>query len=681
MWWNLDQVRYIDYEQDTNLNDKITYRSINWGQLFPGATIEVCEWVKSIYLPSQYVANGGDGQPKYADNSAYVAITYVDPTTNIITTNYYYWVVGKTTVDPNNPTRNLPISVIADYIQNPKNQGLAYAAVISPQAIQFYNVGSYLSSDNTIMHLDYQLLINSDMIHSEYELVQKGNPTDPIPAKIVNKLVDSLAGLDSIGQTVPDPKLSDADRYGIDIRPRQSMFKDRLLAVTEMVAYANSVLLANPIVEQYSLAGMYVEDPQPNYKLGAYDQSVATVDELNYIDTSILTPGYLVLVTSDSTQSGLWVLYVLADDKSWQIQQVQAYKTSLYWSYTDWYAAGYSSATKPDFSVGTTNDAIALKPAVGEVIYISNATGNGTWRLVVVNTDGTFQVVGIQNGTIQLNTSLGDFANNSLGFGNQDFDSNRFDQDPNNEIRAIVQALNNDIFIDQLQGEFNNMFFILVNYLLTEQNYVDWLFKSSFISVTHKLRTLSQFPSYIVDNQTYYQDYIDEVKPYRTKVREYLIDYTGNDSYNGSVTDFDLPAYYDTSTGYGIFRSPSGEAPYTSEDEATWQTFPYNQWYDNRTLQVGAVIVETTGANYSFVPQVTISSVDGKGSGATATAVMSGPVTGNANLTVVSITVTNPGSGYITTPVVTINGTSSVSATAYAPVSYTHLTLPTIYSV
>jgi hypothetical protein len=666
VWWNLSQVRYIDYEQDTNLNDKITYRSINWGNLFPGAVIEVCEWVKSIYLPSQYVANGGNGQPKYADNSAYVEITYVDPTTNIITTNYYYWVTSKTTVDPNNPTRHLPTSVIADYIQNPKNQGLAYAAVISPQAIAFYNVGSYLSADNTIMHLDYQLLINSDMIHSEYELVQKGNPSDSIPVQVVNKLVDSLAGLDAIGQTVPDPALSDADRYGIDIRPRQSMFKDRLAAVIEMVQYANSIFIANPIVEQYSLTGMNAEDPQPDYKLGAYNQSVATVEELNYIDTMSLAPGYLVLVTSDSTQNGLWVLYVLTADKLWQIKQVQAYKTSLYWTYTDWYATGYSSATKPNFSVMTTNDALALNLAAGEIIYVSDATGDGTWRLFVVNTDSTFQVVGIQNGTIQLNTSLGDFVNNALGFGNQDFDSSRFDQDPNNEIRAIVQALNNDIFIDQLQGEFNNLFFILVNYLLTEQNYVDWLFKSSFISVTHKLRTLSQFPSYIVDNQTYYQDYINEVKPYRTKIREYLIDYTGNDTYSGSVTDFDSPAYYDTSTGYGIFRSPSGEAPYTSEDEATWQTFPYNQWYDNRTLQVGAVILETAGANYSFVPKVTISSIDGKGSGATATAVMSGPVTGNANLTVVSITITNPGSGYITTPVVTINGTSSVSATAYA---------------
>jgi hypothetical protein len=189
--------------------------------------------------------------------------------------------------------------------------------------------------------------------------------------------------------------------------------------------------------------------------------------------------------------------------------------------------------------------------------------------------------------------------------------------------------------------------------LLTEQTYVDWLFKSSFISVTHKLRTLSQFPSYVIDNQTYYEDYINEVKPYRTKIREYLIDYTGNDTFDGDITDFDLPAYYDTSIGYGIFRSPSGERPYVQQDEATWQTWPWNQWYNNRSLQVSSILVENPGQGYILPPTITIVNTDGKGSGATAYATIDGN-TGS----VTSITVTNPGTAYVTTPTVIINGTT-----------------------
>ena len=658
VWWNLSKVRYLNYEQDT-----LTYRSLYWGELFPGSVIDILEWVKSPYLPSQYVANGGDGVPKHPNNEAYVEEVFVDAVTGIISTQYYYWVGGKTTVDPNNETRSLPTTVIADYIQNPKNQNIAFAAMIRNDAIAFYNAGQYLSANNTIMHLDSQILINTDIIHSEYELVQRGNPNNNIPSKIVNKLIDSLAGINSAGATVPDPKLSLADRYGIGIRPRQSMFADRLRAVVEMVSFVNVIFAKNPIAEQFDLAGLNAQDPIPNFKLGEFDQQVETEAELAYIDTLTLDPGYLVLVLSDTTQQGLWVLYELMADKTWAIARVQAYKTSLYWTYADWYADGYSAATKPTFSVATTNDALKLLPFAGDIIYISNATGRGTWQLVVVEADGSLSVVGIQNGTVQLDPALGDFAGNRLGFGNQDFDSNRYDQNPNNEIRVIVQTLNDDLFTNTLKGEFNNMFFILVNYLLTEQNYVDWLFKSSFISVTHKLRTLSQFPSYVVDNQTYYQNYIEEVKPYRTKIREYRIDYTGNDTYLGNATDFDLPPYFDTSTGYGIFRSPSGENPYTESDSALWQSFPYNQWYNNRTLQLGLVAVENAGYGYATPPIVTIVTTDGQGFGANAVAIMTGNV---GNLRIESIQVVDSGTGYITTPTVIINGSATVAARAYA---------------
>jgi len=653
VWWDLSRIRYVDYEQDT-----LTYRSLYWGQLFPGSTVDVYEWVESSVLPSQYVVNSGDGVPKHADDSAYAEDIFVDPVTGIITTKYYYWVINKTSINPNDPTRNIPISAVADLIANPKNQNIAYAAIIRRDAVAFYNVSNYLSADNTIMHLDHQLKINTDIIHSEYQLVQKDNPADPVPTKIVNKLIDSLSGIDQNGSTVPDPTLSPADRYGIEIRPRQSMFVDRLQAVSEMVSYVNNILLANPIVEQFSLEGMNVAEPIPNVKLGAYNQSVNTEIELTYIDTDDLDPGYLVLVLTDTSQNGLWILYELSEEKTWTINRVQSYKTSLYWQYADWYGVkvdgtNYSASDKPNFNVTTTNDAIKLAATAGQLIYISNATGNNTWQLVEVQSDGSFKVVGIQNGTIQLDQSLVDFVGQGLGFGNQDFDSNRFDQNPNTEIRNILSALKNDIFINTLEGEFNKLFFVMVNYLLTEQNYVDWLFKSSFISVTHKLRTLSQFPSYIVDNQTYYEDYIKEIKPYRTEIREYKIDYTGNDMFDGDITDFDLPAYYDTSTGYGIFRSPSGERPYVQQDEATWQTWPWNQWYNNRDLQVSSIRIEDAGQGYVLPPTITIVSTDGKGSGATAYATLDGN-TGSIS----SITVTNPGSAYTTTPTVIINGST-----------------------
>jgi hypothetical protein len=658
VWWDLDRVRFIDYEQDS-----LTYRSINWGRLFPGSTVDILEWTASDVLPSQYVERyPGNGVPKYADDSAYVEILFVDGLTNAITSKYYFWVGDKPQLDPTLVSRRLPVASIKSIIENPKAQGLAYAAIIQNNALITYNVSQYLSASDTILHLSYEIVKNNSLIHSEYELIQKGNPLSFVPEKISNKLVDSLSGIDAIGRIVPDPKLSTADRLGIGFRPRQSMFVNRQAALLDFVGYVNGILIKQPVARQYDLTRLLAEEPQPNIKLGEYNQSIQTEEALSYIDTTELPVGYKVLVETDTTQDNLWVLYRLDQDKTWVVDRVQSYKTSLYWEYVDWYAEGYSATTQIDFAVPTLIDALKLQAVPGSEILVRVATGAlgfGGWNILVINDRGGYDVVGIQDGTIQLKESLGNFEDFELGFGNQGYDIDRLDQNPNIEIRFILQALKEDIFINELGDQYNKLFFVMINYLFGEQKYVDWIFKTSFISVTHSLRELNQFPNYIKDNQTYYQEYINEVKPYSTKIREYLIRYNSLDEFAGDITDFDLPPYYDTDSK--IFRSPSGERGFVAKDQQLWQTGPYTQWYQNRNHQIDSILVVDGGSGYTSIPEVIIT---GGGQGAiqaTARATIDFD-TGE----VIGIVVTNSGSGYFETPTVTINGSNTTPARAYA---------------
>ena len=62
-----------------------------------------------------------------------------------------------------------------------------------------------------------------------------------------------------------------------------------------------------------------------------------------------------------------------------------------------------------------------------------------------------------------------------------------------NEIRQIIDALKNDLFVDTYKINMNELFFRLMEYALNENTYTtDWMFKTSFITVAHKLRSLSQ---------------------------------------------------------------------------------------------------------------------------------------------------------------------------------------------
>ena len=633
-WWNIDSVRYIDYEQGN-----LTYRANNWGSVFPGSQIQVCEWVASDMPPSAY---NGLGTPLYPDNSAYVVETSVNPTTKIVTSTYYYWVYGKTSLEPQSTHQNT-VATIQAIIENPQAQGIPYAAVLRDDTISLYGVSNLLSGNSTVLHADFDTLKNTTIIHSEYQLVQEGNSESQIPTRIVNKMIDSLSGIDMNGNPVPASGLSPQERIGLGINPNQTLFVNRLTALENFVEYVNNVLITVPVVEEFNITPLYSAAPLPD--ITTYDLEVASYAELTYVETTNLPVGYTILVLKDETEKGLWSTYNWTGT-SWAATSIQSYYTPFYWETVDWYDSSYDPTVLPTYVVDLLTDVAKLSPVAGNTIKVLN-NGNGQFAVYRYNTDGTTDLVGIQNGTIQFLDTL--YTTNVAA----------------NEIRIIFQAIQNNIFVDTLAANFNSLFFFLINYILTEQPAVDWVFKTSFISILHKLRKLNQPPNYIADNQTYYGDYINEVKPYRTSIREYLIDYQGNDEYYGDTTDFDIPATY--ISNIGGYRSPNSNS---SVDTYALSSLPqYNQWYNNYTYSISNVSVIDPGINYYLTPTVTV--VGGGGTGANIIAIMD--FTSNS---IASFEIINPGYGFTSTPKIIINGTGTGSsgvagttATAYPELS------------
>jgi hypothetical protein len=692
VWWDLSTVRYIDYEQGS-----IKYRTANWGQVFPGSSIDVYEWVESIYPPSQYVANGGSGEPKYADNTAYVTQTYVDPTTNFATVKYYFWVKDKTTLTVNQFGRSIPTTVIADYIRNPVNSGIKFFAPIRDDSVSIYNLYNDSVGRDTILHVDYTTKQNSNIIHSEYALLSTSSNSAEIPENIFNKLVDSASGIDVFGNPVPDPTLAVQSRYGIDLRPRQSMFVDRNNAVKEFVEYANSIFATNVISQGYDLSELNSGEPVPTPNSGAYDLVVANLEELSYVNIIILPIGTKVLVQNDSTVDNLWTIYIKDRTvKSWQantlylrgdviyrneiayqaidtfttgavfsleylavydiqnkwvLERVQSYNTAEYWEYTDWYAQGFDNTVKPTYTIQTSADLSSLNIRARDIIKILD-NGQGKWYMLqvfpnIVNT------IAIQDGTIQLKNSLYDLAAYGMGFDADTFDTVRFDQNPGIEIRKILSALRNDIFVNQLDRSFVTLFFVFVNYVLDEQKYVDWVFKTSFINVLQKIKGLAQPPIYNKENQEFYKQYIEEVKPYKSTIREYVVDYEGDDNYTGYVTDFDVPPYYDPILK--VYRSPSGE--YIEDARALTQS-QYRDWLTSYPYSIESIEVINGGSGYTLPPVVTITGST-IGNDAVARALITNGV-------VTKIILMYPGSNYVTNPVVQLVGGNGSGAIARA---------------
>lgn len=651
-WWNLDRARFIDYEQG-----ELVYRLNNWGKLFPGSAVEVYEWVESEFLPSEYEKSGATGTPLYANDSAYVQISYADQSTGIINTKYYYWVRGITTV-PTNSGRILSTVAIEDAIVDPKSQHIPYVGFLDDSTIAIFNGEKFISGTSTILKVDYDLTLNSNLIHSEFALVKEGDKNSAMPDRIVNKIVDSISGIDNLTRRVPDPKIKPSQAIGLEVRPVQTLVVDRFIALKNIVQFVNSVFATTTAAykiqnsEKFLSAKFFAEDPLP--LAAEYDYKVKDLTERGYIN---LEPMLLILVESDSSYFGRWVLYQVQDNLSFKVVKTQTFKTTDVWEYRDWIKSDYNIRTVPDYVVNYYKDIEMLVIKPGNVVRVENGpAGYEVYRFI---TKDTSELVAVENGTIALKDILWNTAINGVGFDNASSEGTTFDLDLSQEIRNVLIGLKEDMFVDDLLEYYNKLIFVVVQYIMAEQQNVDWIFKTSFISVMHNIKELAKYPNYIRDNHQYYEDYINEVKPYRTKIREYKIGYNGLDIAQTNVSDFDLPAYYDRDLKR--FRSPSGQYP--TKDGAMYIQSPYKDWAANFTFGVESISISAPGAGFTVAPSVQIIANNDGGTGATAVAIIN-EVTGQID----KIVVTSSGYGYKTTPYVVINGTGT-GARAYAVLS------------
>jgi hypothetical protein len=339
----------------------------------------------------------------------------------------------------------------------------------------------------------------------------------------------------------------------------------------------------------------------------------------------------------------------------------QRYDVRQYWNYADWYGSYTDSdgnilytATQfsaADFSVQTFADLNSIFPSVGQLVKVLTVNSGG-WELLYKYADSasidwtqSYSVVGIQNGTIQLSSSLYKTDFTAVGYDASIYDSSGFDIKAATELRLILTTLKNNIFINSLKGTYLDLFFRTVRYAHSEQLYLDWIFKTSFVRATHNVGALGQPVYYPVDNLGNFQDYVAEVKPYRTKIREYISNYTALDNTESVVTDFDLPPVR-TDNRTALVQTQVVDGAITV-DLPQVTTYPWKFWSDNNGYSVTEIKIVNGGSGYVTHPQVVFTSDSGKG--ATAVAYFTNGIINRLILL-------TPGSGYLSAPTITIVG-------------------------
>ena len=738
VWWNISSAKF-----DHAYQGSTTFQKNTWNKLTVGARIDVFEWVESNFIPSIWdsiadtpdgIAAAISGVSLFGDARYSTKIIY-NEVSKTFGNKYYFWVVNKVTV-PVMENRKLSIRDITALIENPRTQGYPFLSLLSSNKFVLNNFDTFVDNDDLVLNIKYSTGPKKvQNLHSQYKLISDGLKTSKPDTDIERKWFDSLIGFDDNNRTVPDPAITVKNRYGVQNRPRQSMFANRFEALKQTIERINLTLAEKLVVDEYNISSLTKQDTAPTVISQEYDIAIDTISELTFVSTNKITPAVLtpiitngrisrinitnagrgykvapsfkingegtdaefdvtinnlgqitaanitnagsgynqtttilvrpftVLVSADSSIQDKWALYSWnSTDNAWYRRKLQSYNVDLYWNYADWYASGFNQFTNINDTIKGSYVLPSLNNNIGDVVKIENI-GTGGWLLLQKidaqdSEDYTvnYDTIGRQNGTIQFKDTLYDYSKNTVGFDNRSFDSNFYDSNPSVELRIILETIRDEIFVGDLAVEYNQLFMAALRYVMSEQPSVDWMFKTSFVKAKHNRESLSQQDiTFNNDNLASYQDFVEEFKPYSTKIREFVSEYTSTDPTNTSISDFDLsPSYNSVTKAIEPSKAKIVDGEIVDENLNT-TVYPRKNWKDNFGYQVTEIKVRDGGSGYTFEPTVTLQG--GGGTGATAKAYLGyGKVT--------AIKVTNLGTGYTSAPTVVISGSQIEAGTA-----------------
>ena len=278
-----------------------------------------------------------------------------------------------------------------------------------------------------------------------------------------------------------------------------------------------------------------------------YDQNVAdTIERDALVTSSLIVINDHVWVDGTTETSGFWKVYRYDGIDSVTLNPIftetcsEAYKVSDFWSLKDYYAEGVSSSVIINETVDTITERNALTAIDGLIVKVNddNSDSSNIWAIYQYDsTDSLNSWIQIakKECTIEFDVDLFTDAT----YGNVDVTTTRNGRDQ--ALLEVVDALRVDILSDLEQ---NQVFYTMLRYVYSEQALVDWAFKTSYILAVGFNKSAHQDPILVSDTTSSIIEFIEEAKPYHTKLRDFITNEDfGIELYSSRTTDFDKPVY------------------------------------------------------------------------------------------------------------------------------------------
>lgn len=585
VWWDTREAYFVDYtrpiyDKNGNVDNEATleYKRVNWGKLLPHSNINIYEWVESPVEPyewdrycdeqaklnkteNEYVPSGTALEENYSE-----FITY-DSSTQAYVRKYYFWVKNGIYV-PQVKNRDKSCQEIARIIRNPLSLNTPWFAPVSESSFIMSDMQYEVTDDKSILTISYKEDHDDVIKHEQYQLCKEGDSYNFNPV-IWDSLWNSMMGQ----ETLLNGKVQELHypETELGLGSSKVWFKDIIEARRTFVDSANDIyrhnnMTTNTVVmnDVFNVKTTAVNPNEVGFKVLTYNnQLVIATNEQKFLEndavlvntngtlpaplnsTSVYfvhydSDGYINLMNNPSA-SGSAVTITLENKGEGQHTMIKQsdYIASLgisldmtqYWSLADWYDVGYDADTEYTSEV-SLSVADTKNYQEGDIIRVVDT--DGTWTLYrrdFSRNVALWTAIGREKSTVELNNQL---YNNYSQY-NEDGSLSNVEIN----VRKALALLKNSF--DMYQSD---VVFDMVKYVHTEQQVVDWVFKTSYIFIVGLDQSLKQDYTNSEDLIGQIVTYFEEVKPYRTKIRSQIEQKTSDsDEINGLLNDLDPNGY------------------------------------------------------------------------------------------------------------------------------------------
>lgn len=523
VWWDTSTLNYVDYTQGD-----LAYKTKYWGKLSSGASVDIYEWVKSDIPPEEWedavksqteilgIVASGDAYYTYnKDSDEYIyyynEIQEWNKSLQKYTSVYYFWVKNKTTIE--STRRHLTSKQISDIIVDPTAYGISWCAAIDDNALILSNIQQFIGGD-TVLQINKKLENNS---HRSWTAIEEKKGY--IPDYWFNGARDNLVGyrLEPISWPVADLWTSGVNyNVGDVVRYNNKQYN--------CTASINS----SETFELQLLRGGWAEQDSLLQTARYPDPTLHPISR--YGDDRLSGQGWFKDIFA-ARREAIKVANQLMSTINMYSELVNGWDVRFnankdLWHWVD-YKTPLRSQQRPTLDLVNAGELVNVDITKHNVVNVllRDSVDNRNVSEIYQYINGTWKMVEKKNATIEINDFLWNKAR-LASWDMQEWDGISWDNDNIQGMYDLITTLRENVFVDRYSHYFNTWWFSIIDYVLSEHDYVDWLYKTTYITLRIETPLEKQTKRYTRNNTSEIVGYTNNVKPFHTKIKEVFDTYS-----------------------------------------------------------------------------------------------------------------------------------------------------------